>query len=216
METPPPKRLPKAVAWLAAASLLAGLAVAGMAWAALTPAAPYRFHGTSYTDNRPMPDFQLTDQDGRPARLSDYRGKVVLLEFGFTNCPNVCPMSLGNLAILNQALQPGERQKVQVLFVTVDPQRDIPATLKEYMPFFDPSFRGLTGSPDQIAQVAKQYGVYYRRLPIAGKPDGYTMDHSAYLYVIDPGGRLRVTYELDQLKNVAPAVQDIRQLLHSA
>lgn len=182
-------------------------------WKAMTP---YQFHGTSYTEDKSLSDFFLTGQTGRPVKLSDFRGKVVLLEFGFTTCPNICPTSLADLAMINRNLRPEEREKVQVLFVTVDPQRDTPAKLAEYMPFFDERFLGLTGTPEEIETAAKDYGAYYRRLPLPGRPDDYTMDHSTYTYLIDREGRLRVMYDLRKLRDTNDIVRDIRHLLPSS
>jgi protein SCO1/2 len=103
-----------------------------------------------------------------------------------------------------------------VLFVTVDPQRDIPAKLTEYMPFFDEKFLGLTGTPEEIETAAREYGAYYRRLPLPGRPDDYTMDHSTYTYLIDREGRLRVMYDLRKLRDTDDIVRDIRHLQQSS
>lgn len=213
-DAPAPRK--SRVVWLVCGGILflvCALLFLWRQWAAMTP---YQFHGTSYTEDKALPDFQLTGQTGRPVKLSDFRGKVVLLEFGFTSCPNICPTSLGDLAMINRGLTPEEREKVQVIFVTVDPQRDTPAKLAEYMPFFDEKFLGLTGTPEEIDAVAKDYGAYYRRLPLPGRPDDYTMDHSTYTYLIDEAGRLRVMYDLRKLRDEEAIIRDIRHLLSAS
>jgi len=135
-------------------------------------------------------DFQLTDQNGQPRSMKDFQGKAVVLFFGFTQCPDVCPTSMAELAEAKKLLgKDGDR--LQGLFVTVDPERDTPELLKAYMGNFDPSFLALRGTPEQLAVMAKEYKVYYKKSP--GKtPTSYSMDHSAASYVYDPQGRLRL------------------------
>lgn len=135
-------------------------------------------------------DFQLTDHDGRPRTLQDFRGKAVVVFFGYTQCPDVCPTTLSEIAEAKRLLGP-DGAKVQGVFVTVDPQRDTPEMLKAYMANFGPDFVALRGTPEQLAAVAKEYKVYYKK--VDGKtPDSYTMDHSAGSYVYDPQGRVRL------------------------
>ena len=135
-------------------------------------------------------DFQLTDHNGQARSLKDFRGKVVVLFFGYTQCPDVCPTTLAEVAEARKLLGPlGE--KVQGLFVTVDPERDTAEILKAYMANFDPSFLALRGTPDQLAAIAKEYKIYYKK--VEGKtPTSYTVDHSAASYVYDTEGRLRL------------------------
>ena len=135
-------------------------------------------------------DFQLTDHNGQPRSLKDFAGKVVVLFFGYTQCPDVCPTTMAELAEVKKQLgKDGDR--LQVLFVTVDPDRDTPQVLKGYMANFDPSFIALRGTPEQLSAMAKDYKVYYKKTE--GKtPSSYTMDHSAASYVYDPQGRLRL------------------------
>jgi cytochrome oxidase Cu insertion factor (SCO1/SenC/PrrC family) len=132
-------------------------------------------------------DFALTDHFGEPFELAQLRGKLVLLFFGYTYCPDICPSELANLAAVLDGL--GDRaSQVQGLFVSLDPQRDTPAVLHDYTRYFNQDLLGLTGSPAEVAQVARQYRVKYLR---HDKPDGsYSLDHSADLYVIDPQGEL--------------------------
>ncbi|HWQ38284.1 MAG TPA: SCO family protein [Burkholderiales bacterium] len=148
------------------------------------------FRSTDVTGASFGRDFELVGHDGKLRRLADFRGKVVVVFFGFTHCPDVCPTTLAELAAARRML--GERgERVQVLLVTVDPQRDTPELLSRYVTAFDPSFLGLTGSPQQIAAVAREFKVIYQK--VAGKnPADYTMDHSAGTYIFDPAGRLRL------------------------
>ena len=135
-------------------------------------------------------DFQLTDHNGQRRSLKDFQGKVVVLFFGFTQCPDVCPTSMAELAQVKQLLG-ADGAKLQGLFVTVDPERDTPELLKAYMANFDPSFLALRGTPDELAALAKDFKAYYKK--VEGKtPTSYTMDHSAASYVYDTQGRLRL------------------------
>lgn len=135
-------------------------------------------------------DFQLTDHNGQPRTLKDFAGKVVVLFFGYTQCPDVCPTTLSELAEVKKLLDK-DGDKLQGLFVTVDPERDTPEVLKAYMANFDPSFLALYTSPDQLPAVAKDYKVYYKKAE--GKtPTSYAMDHSAGSYIYDTQGKLRL------------------------
>jgi protein SCO1/2 len=135
-------------------------------------------------------DFLLTDHNGQPRSLPDFRGKVVVMFFGYTQCPDVCPTSMTELAEVKKLLGP-DGDKLQGLFVTVDPERDTPGVLKAYMANFDPGFLALYTTPDKLAAVAKDYKVYYKK--VEGKtPTSYTMDHSAGSYIYDTQGRLRL------------------------
>lgn len=135
-------------------------------------------------------DFQLTDHNGQPRSMKDFAGKVVVMFFGFTQCPDVCPTAMAELAEVKRALGK-DGDKLQGLFVTVDPERDTPEVLKAYMANFDPSFLALRGTPEQLATMAKDYKVYYKK--VAGRtPTSYTMDHSAGSYVYDTQGRVRL------------------------
>lgn len=135
-------------------------------------------------------DFELVDHNGKPRRLGDFHGKVVVMFFGFTHCPDVCPVTLAELAAAKRKLG-ADGARVQVLLVTVDPQRDTPQVLSRYVTAFDPDFLGLSGSPQQIATVAREFKVVYQK--VDGKqPDSYTVDHSAGTFIFDPQGRLRL------------------------
>ena len=135
-------------------------------------------------------DFALTDHNGQPRSIKDFAGKVVVMFFGYTQCPDVCPTSMVELVEVKKLLgKDGDR--LQGLFVTLDPERDTPAMLKEYMGNFDPTFLALTTTPEKLAVVAKDFKVYYKK--VDGKtPTSYTMDHSAGSYVYDTQGKLRL------------------------
>ncbi|HEX4984707.1 MAG TPA: SCO family protein [Burkholderiales bacterium] len=149
-----------------------------------------QFESTDITGAEFGRDFKLTDHDGKLRSLQDFRGKVVVMFFGFTHCPDVCPTTLAELAGAVRALGPAGDQ-VQVLLVTVDPQRDTPQVLRGYVTAFNPSFLGLRGSDEETARVAKEFKVIYQK--VAGPtPENYTMDHSAGTYVFDRQGRLRL------------------------
>jgi cytochrome oxidase Cu insertion factor (SCO1/SenC/PrrC family) len=155
-------------------------------------------------------DFTLIDHNGEAFHLSQLRGKVVLLFFGYTYCPDVCPTELAGIAAVVNALE-AAADDVQGLFVSIDPERDRPQVLKEYVHYFSRRLIGLTGAPEQIESVAGQYRVKFKKVPRA---DGhYTMDHSAQLYLIDRQGRLSavVPYGLPP-EHVLDLVQN---LLHS-
>ncbi|HEY8711052.1 MAG TPA: SCO family protein [Burkholderiaceae bacterium] len=157
--------------------------------AACSPNKP-QFSSIDLTGADYAKDFQLPDQDGRVRSLQDFRGKVVVLFFGYTQCPDVCPTTMTDLAQTRKLLGP-DGDKLQVLFVTVDPERDTPQVLKGYMANFDPSFIALRGSPEQLAATARDFKVFYKK--VEGKtPTSYSMDHSAASYVYDTKGQLRL------------------------
>lgn len=175
------------------------------------------FFGQALVPAKQAYDFHLVDQDGRAFRLSQMRGKVVLFSFGFTHCPNVCPTTLSDLAKVCQALPAQDRKNVQVLFVSVDPRRDQPETLKNYVPYFNDSFIGLTGTEAEVAEAAKAYGAYYEIIHDSGNnPDLYTVNHSALTYLISPDGKWKLLYNFDQLGDSKKMVQDIEQVLAGA
>jgi len=154
-------------------------------------------------------DFTLQSVKG-PVSLHDFRGKVVLLYFGYTYCPDVCPTSLALIAQSLKQLPPKDAQQVQVIFVSVDPERDTLQKLQEYGNFFYPGTLGITGTPEEVAKVAKQYGVVYRKQAVTSAA-GYVIDHSSYTYIIGRDGSLRGKV----LHAAAPAemIQAIRNAL---
>jgi protein SCO1/2 len=149
-----------------------------------------KFMASDVTGTQAGRDFSLVDQNGTPRTLADFRGKAVVLFFGYTQCPDVCPTTLAELAEAMKRLGP-DAQRVQVLFVTVDPERDTPELLKQYVPAFNPTFLGLTGDAAAIERTAKEYKILYRKQPGA-TPGTYTMDHSAGTFIYDANGKLRV------------------------
>jgi protein SCO1/2 len=167
-----------------------------------------RFKLTDVTGASFGKELALTDHNGQRRTLADFKGKVVTVFFGFTHCPDVCPTTLGEMALVMKELG-GDAGRVQVLFVTVDPGRDTPAVLKQYVPAFHPSFLGMTGSAEDIARTAKEFKIFFQRQNLPG--GAYTMDHSAGAYILDGQGRLRL---YAQYGAGAPALlHDIRLLL---
>lgn len=152
------------------------------------PSLPAQAAVTQETEAPAGGDFQLASPDG-PVALSDFRGKVVALYFGYTFCPDVCPTSLVALAQAFALLAPHELEKTKGLFVTVDPERDTLDVLKVYVPYFHPGLTGLTGSATQIAEVARRYGVRYMKQQ-ADKDGLYSVDHSSFIALIAPDGKL--------------------------
>lgn len=134
-------------------------------------------------------DFVLRSADGK-VDTQALRGKVLLIYFGYTHCPDVCPASLAAAAQALNALSADERTKVRLIMVSVDPERDTPARLKEYARFFHPAIVGVTGTPEEIAAVAKRYGVFYAEQKVATAGDGYVVDHSADTYIVAADGKL--------------------------
>lgn len=160
--------------------------------------------GAQYAQN-----FELSDHNGQTRQLQDFAGKVVVMFFGYTQCPDVCPTSMNEMAEVKKALGvDGER--LQVLFVSVDPLRDTPELLKAYMANFDPSFLALYASPDKLAMLAKDYKIYYKKVD-GSTPNSYTMDHSAGSYIYDTKGKLRLFTRYGSGAKVL--TEDIRQLL---
>jgi protein SCO1/2 len=157
--------------------------------AACTESKP-QFKAVDLTGADYAKDFQLPDTEGRLRTMADFRGKVAVVFFGYTQCPDVCPTTLAEIAQAKKLLG-ADGDKVQGVFITVDPERDTPQVLKAYMANFDPNFVALRGSPEQVAAVAKDFKIFYKK--VEGKtPGSYTMDHSAASYVYDPQGRLRL------------------------
>jgi protein SCO1/2 len=141
--------------------------------------------------------FTLEDGNGKPVTDRDFRGQYTLVYFGYTFCPDVCPTTLNAVADAMDKLGPAARN-VRPLFITVDPKRDTPAVVKQYAAAFGPSITGLTGTPAEIAQVAKEYRVYYAEHKTGPGPDDYSMDHSSILYLMDPQGRFVAPVRADQ------------------
>ena len=149
-----------------------------------------KFQGVDVTGADYAKDLPLTDVNGQKRSLKDFSGKVVAVFFGYTQCPDVCPTTLQELLEVKQALG-ADGAKLQPIFVSLDPERDTPEVLKAYLANFDESFVGLTGTPEELAAVAKDFKIFFKKVP--GKTEGtYTLDHSAGTYLFDAQGRLRV------------------------
>ncbi|MGE5224104.1 MAG: SCO family protein [Omnitrophica WOR_2 bacterium] len=176
----------------------------------LAPAVtPYTFKGALMNPPFQAPDFTLTDQNGQPFHLAEQQRKVVLLFYGFTNCPDICPLTMGNFKQVKEALGK-DASRVDFVFITVDPARDSLAVVRQFINKFDPGFIGLTGTARQLHPVMSAYGVYYAQ----DTPGSSTTDliaHSDQVYVIDPSGKLRMTYSYGV--SIEDMVNDIRHLL---
>ena len=191
-----------------AAALLALLA---LFVAACGPDRP-RFQTSDVTGVAFGRDFQLTDHNGKTRTLADFRGKVVVVFFGYTQCPDVCPTTLSDLAAALQKLG-ADASRVQVLFVTVDPERDTPELLSHYVPAFNPTFLGLSGDAAATAATAREFKVLYQKQP-GSTPGSYAMEHSAGTFIFDPQGRLRLYASHGQGPDVF--AHDIRELLRAS
>lgn len=198
------RQLLQTLAWTGVA------AFAGVQLAGCSEAKP-SFHAIDITGADYARDFSLADADGKTRTLADFKGKAVVLFFGYAQCPDVCPTTMSEMAQVKQQLG-ANGDKLQVLFVTVDPARDTPEVMKAYMGAFDPSFVALIPTPDQLAALAKDFKVYFKK--VDGKtPTSYSMDHSAASFVYDPQGRLRLYARYGA--GVAPMVADLQALLKS-
>ena len=169
---------------------------------------PSPFKASDVSSQYAQADFHLFDATGKPRSLADYRGKVVAMFFGYTHCPDVCPTTLADLAQVMRQLDK-DADKVQVLFVTLDPERDTREMLAQYVPAFHPGFMGLSGDAAATAQTAKAFGVMYQKQQ--GKDGSYTLDHSAGTYLIVPQGQQVLLAPYQQKPEFL--VQDIRLLL---
>ncbi len=190
------------------AAALCVLAVAAVAGCGPAPPA---FKSSDVTGTTYGRELSLTGHDGKPRTLADFRGKVVVLFFGYTQCPDVCPTMLAELADVMKQLGP-DAARVQVLLATIDPERDTPELMSRYVPAFNPSFIGLSGDAEATARTAKEFRVFYQKQP-GRTPGTYTMDHSAGTFIFDPQGRLRLYVSYGQAPEVF--VHDIRELLRT-
>jgi protein SCO1/2 len=192
---------------MAACAMLLGLA--GF-FSACSPNAP-QFTAIDITGADYAKDFALADHNGQARTLKDFQGKVVMMFFGYTQCPDVCPTSMTEMVQIKQLLGK-DGARIQGLFVTIDPERDRPDMLKEYMAAFDPTFLALVPTPEQLTLLAKDFKVYYKKVD-GPTPTSYTMDHTAGSYVYDPKGKLRLFTRYGTKPELTAA--DIRQLLAS-
>ena len=193
-----------------AAGSVAAAGIAGINLAGCTESKP-TFNAVDITGADYAKDFSLTDASGRVRTMADFKGKVVVLFFGYAQCPDVCPTTMTEMAQVKQQLG-SDGDKLQVVFVTVDPERDTAEVMKAYMGAFDPSFVALIPTAEQLPALAKDFKVYYKK--VEGKtPTSYAMDHSAASYIYDPQGRLRLYARYGA--GVPPMVADIKALLKS-
>ena len=187
--------------WISAAGLFSACSPQGA-----------KFQGIDLTGAEYGRDLPLPDQHGKDRSIKDFAGKVVVVFFGYTQCPDVCPTSMSELAEVKRSLG-ADGDKLQGIFVTVDPERDTPEMLAGYMASFDPTFIALRGTPEQLAAVAKDFKLYYKRID-GQTPTSYTMDHSAGSYVYDTKGRLRVYHRYGA--GAQSLAADVRALLDEA
>jgi protein SCO1/2 len=168
------------------------------------------FKGSDVTGTHLGKALALTDYDGQPRTLASFAGKVLVVFFGYTQCPDVCPTSLAELAEVMQKLGP-DADRVQVIFITVDPERDTPEILKQYTTSFDPRFLALRGTDEQTRQTATSFKAYYAKVPSKEDDDDYTMDHTAAFYLFDAKGEARVLASHSSSSD--DLVHDIKALL---
>jgi protein SCO1/2 len=184
---------------------------AALLLAACSPDGP-KFKASDVTGASFGHDFALTDPSGKTRTLADFRGKAVVVFFGYTQCPDVCPTTMSTLAETMKLLG-ADADRVQVVFITIDPERDTPALLAEYVPAFDKRFVGLSGDAAATERVAKEFKVIYQKQP-GPTPSTYTMDHSAGVFMFDPAGRLRLYAGHAQTPDLY--AHDLRALLNGA
>jgi protein SCO1/2 len=170
----------------------------------------YQFKGTLYPDLKAAPDFELTATDGQRFQLSEHRGQIVLMFFGYTSCTDVCPTTLAEAKQILKGVG-GNSDRVTFLFITVDPERDTPQVLANYVAAFDPAIVGLTGASDELAAVRQAYGVFAEKEAADGSSQDYMMNHTARVFLVDTEGRLRLSYAFGTPPG--DIVQDIRHLL---
>lgn len=188
--------------WVATAACLALLA-------ACRPASP-TFESIDITGAPYAQGFRLTDATSTVRTLADYKGKIVVVFFGFTQCPDVCPTTLSKLVEVKSQLG-ADGDKLQPVFITIDPERDTRQVIANYIPAFDPAFVGLTGTSAEVAETAKDFKVFYQK--VAGQtPTSYTMDHTAGIFVFDTTGRIRLFVRHEQ--SAESIASDVRKLLH--
>jgi protein SCO1/2 len=184
---------------LVGAAFAAGLVVC---LGAITLIAGVSFPGKALAPAQIGGPFRLTDQNGKAVTEQDMKGRPFLVFFGFTHCPDVCPTTLFDVSEVLRSLGP-DADRAGALFITVDPQRDTTAAMKDYLASFDPHLRGLTGDAEALAAVAKEYRVYYKKVPLDGGE--YTMDHTAIVYLMDKEGRFVSPFNLKRKPDVAAA-----------
>jgi len=194
---------------LATSLRVLAFAVCALALASCTRSGGPQFQSSDVPGSSFGREFALRDPDGKERTLADFRGKAVVVFFGYTQCPDVCPTTLAALAEAMKQLGP-DADRVQVIFITVDPDRDTADLLSKYVPAFDRRFLGLRGNAEETERTAKEFKILYQKQPGAS-PGSYTMDHSAGTFIFDPQGRLRLYVGVAQGPDVF--AHDIRELL---
>ncbi|MGH8066691.1 MAG: SCO family protein [Candidatus Entotheonellia bacterium] len=174
---------------------------------------PHVFHGIVSQSPPRAADFALTAHTGKPVRLGDFQGKLVLLYFGYTFCPGICPTTLAEVAQAMQTLGPKAAERMQVLMISVDPERDTPERLAAYLPSFNPTFLGLTGTPDEIAATAASYGIYAKKYE-GSTADSSLVDHTSMVIVVDDKGFVRLLFPFGTPAQTM--ADDLAALLHDA
>ena len=208
------RRLMHTASRLAGLALVAPVALAGLSGCdKLSPSqgpvpSAVKFNAVDITGANYARQFQLKDVDGRERSLAEFKGKAVFVFFGFTQCPDVCPTTMAELAEVRKRLGP-DGDRIQGVFVSIDPERDSPAVLKAYLAGMDPSFIGLTGTLPQVEAMAREFKVFFQKVPTKG--DNYTMDHTAGAYVFDPSGQVRLFVRYGLGADALTA--DLKQLL---
>lgn len=185
---------------------------AALAMAACGNTAKPTFLATDITGAQFGKDFKLTDHTGKSRTLADFKGKAVVLFFGYTHCPDICPATMGEIAAALQKLDK-DAARVQVLFVTVDPERDTPERLAQYLSAFSPAFLGLYGDPQSTRDIASEFKIVYQK-QMMNSPDHHTMDHSSGTYIFDPKGKLRLYVSNGAGRDVF--ARDIAELLRTS
>lgn len=176
----------------------------------LSACGSHTYHGTVIDPPNDATDFTLTAHTGQPFRLSEQRGKVVLLFFGFTHCPDVCPTALSDMAAVFRKLGP-DAEQIQVALITIDPERDTPARMEKFMTIFNPTFLGLSGTRAEIEPIIKAYGVTAKRRDLPNSALVYTVDHSAFTYVIDQNGKWSELFNPDM--DIDAMADDLRYIV---
>lgn len=184
-----PSQWPRRLLWIALGTLI----VVGLAWFGLWKYRPPELHGVVLQSPQQASDFTLTASTGEPMSLSDLRGKYVVLYFGYTFCPDVCPTTLADLSKMAQALGDKKMEDVQVVMVSVDPDRDTPERMAQYLAFFDPRFLGMTGPVEDVIAAGTQFGVYFERHE-GTAATGYLVDHTSTVTFIDKDGYVRMMF----------------------
>ncbi len=191
-------------------SFVHGLCVAVTLFASVHHATAAEFKGGVLAPPRPAPDFTLKSAAGETFRLRDQRGKVVALSFGYTFCPDVCPTTLAELVQVREGLG-SVKDGFRLVFVTVDPERDTPQRLREWATAFSGGFTALTGPPDDLAKLRKAYGVVAEKRTVKGTSAAYLIDHSAFVYVVDRDGQLRLMFPFGT--RIDDMTHDVRLLM---